>query len=58
MHNSTIVFIEANVARLLECPMPEPNSGEVRVRAVEVGYGLYNLRAADFWATGSVQNRE
>ena len=34
MHNTAIVFIEANVARLFECPMPEPNSGEVRVRGV------------------------
>ena len=34
MHNTAIVFVEANVARLFECPMPEPNSGEVRVRVV------------------------
>ena len=34
MYNSNIVFTEANVARLLECPMPEPKSDEVRVRVV------------------------
>ena len=34
MINWNIVFTEANVARLLEYPMPEPKLGEVRVRVV------------------------
>ncbi len=34
MENPNIVFTEANTARLIERPMPEPGPGEVRVRVV------------------------